>query len=594
MIAIQALRRLCDGVQKQLSTPFLFPKFPTINIEAEEIICSCGGQLRVQKTQIREKIVTLQIGQFSLHETVKHCPNCQKIFRNEGVKNLVPDFCNFGFDVIEHVGRSLFLEYRTLEEIVSALRKKNVFVSDREVSYLGRKFIYYLAQAQADKSPEIQESLREKGGYVLHFDATCDGDSPHLLCAIAEQVGLVLGSVKVPSETTEATANFLNGIKELYGVPLAGVCDMLRANLAAFEIVFPGIKLFICHFHFLRDIGKDLMEYDYSMLRDGLKRYGVNARLKEISRNLRETIGPEGEQCLEKTDLSDLSKFSNHMIAYVLVSWICDFKNELNGYGFPFDQAHLVRFQRMREAYQILKNIPHNEDGLQELKYFLGAVVEDNELKSYALRLQKKIKDFNQLRQAMRIALPNGKKGLNDDGTLNGMATIEKEVSKFVERDEIKESPDRSYQKMYKQIKKYWSKLFADPIDITLPNGEKGRIYPQRTNNILERFFREENRGNRKRNGNKSLGRTLQTMLAETPMVKNLNNPEYLKIILNGKDSLAELFSEIDSGVIRNKMENHQTREEKLPLAIKKIIRAQGLPTLIVDSVGQQKTADAA
>lgn len=132
MIAIQILRRLCDSVQNQLSTPSLFPKFPTINIEVEEMICSCGEQLRVQKTQKREKIVTLQIGQFALHETVKHCPDCQKIFRHEELKSLVPEFCNFGFDVIEYVGGALFLEYRTLEEIVRALREKNVFVSDQQ------------------------------------------------------------------------------------------------------------------------------------------------------------------------------------------------------------------------------------------------------------------------------------------------------------------------------------------------------------------------------------------------------------------------------------------------------------------------------
>ena len=68
---------------------------------------------------------------------------------------------------------------------------------------------------------------------------------------------------------------------------------MLRANLAAFEIVFPGIQHFVCHFHFLRDIGKDLMEYDYAMLRDGLKRYGTQTRLKEISKKLREAVHPD-------------------------------------------------------------------------------------------------------------------------------------------------------------------------------------------------------------------------------------------------------------------------------------------------------------
>ena len=85
----------------------------------------------------------------------------------------------------------------------------------------------------------------------------------------------------------------------------------------------------------------------------------------------------------------------------------------------------------------------------------------------------------------MRIALPDGKDGLNDDGDdSDDMATIEKAVSKFVEREDIKNSTDLSYQKMYNQIKKYWKKLFADAIIVTLPNGEKVRIYVQKTNNL--------------------------------------------------------------------------------------------------------------
>ena len=43
------------------------------------------------------------------------------------------------------------------------------------------------------------------------------------------------------------------------------------------------------------------------------------------------------------------------------------------------------------------------------------------------------------------------------------------------------------------------------------------------------------------------MSRTLQAMLADTPLVKNLDNPEYVKILLNGKADLEELFAEIAS-----------------------------------------------
>jgi hypothetical protein len=273
----------------------------------------------VLKTTTREKVVTLQIGQFKVYEVVKYCPECKTNYRHDDLRYLVPEFCNFGYDIIEYVGRALFLKFRTVEQIIEELKEKNVTVSEREVTFLGKKFIFYLAYAHKDKSA----------------------------------------------------------------------------------------------------------------------------------------------------------------------------------------------------------------------------------------------------------------------------------VSKFVEREDIKNSADLSYQKMYNQIKKYWKKLFADAVMVTLPNGEKVGVYLQKTNNIMERFFRELNRGNRKRNGCKSLGRTLQTMLAETPIVKNLNNPEYVKIILNGKSSLAARFAEVDAELIRKEMKKLEEDEEKLPVELKKLLKIGALPRKLLNSMAEQQSCAA-
>ena len=68
---------------------------------------------------------------------------------------------------------------------------------------------------------------------------------------------IVLGNVKLPSEKTEEIIPFLKEIKRRYGVPVAVVHDMGVGIVAAVEKVFPAIAHFICHFHFLRDVGKD-------------------------------------------------------------------------------------------------------------------------------------------------------------------------------------------------------------------------------------------------------------------------------------------------------------------------------------------------
>jgi hypothetical protein len=63
-------------------------------------------------------------------------------------------------------------------------------------------------------------------------------------------------------------------------------------------------------------------------------------------------------------------------------------------------------------------------------------------------------------------------------------------------------------------------KLFADPVTVDTPSGMI-TIYPQSTNNIVERFFRDERHGHRRKTGNDSMHRALQAMLTDTPLVKN-------------------------------------------------------------------------
>ena len=39
------------------------------------------------------------------------------------------------------------------------------------------------------------------------------------------------------------------------------------------------------------------------------------------------------------------------------------------------------------------------------------------------------------------------------------------------------------------------------------------------------------------------MSRVLQAMLADTPLIKNLDNPDYMKILLDGKANLEQLFA---------------------------------------------------
>ena len=73
------------------------------------------------------------------------------------------------------------------------------------------------------------------------------------------------------------------------------------------------------------------------------------------------------------------------------------------------------------------------------------------------------------------------------------------------------------------------------------------------------------------------MSKVLKTMLAETPYVKNLENAEYLKVILNGKKTLAERFGEIDSKDVRKAMKKHDEAQDRLRPHVKKMIGDENL-----------------
>ena len=298
-----------------------------------------------------------------------------------------------------------------------------------------------------------------------------------------------------------------------------------------------------------------------------------------------------GIECQRLPDNATLSTVPV-VAAYTLISWILDSASEGNGFGFPFDQSYLALYQRIREAgwrFHQLFTIQLQGDWKENKVYSrvshdLHGVLNDSSLQKAASRMEEKVAVFNRLRAAMRITLPQNKRGLNDNGELpSSMKTIEEEVGKFTAwlLKSKGYSQDKAYQKLAEQIDTYSEKLFADPIVVKTAAGRM-LVQPQRTNNILERFFRSLMRSYRKKNGFNSVERVLRTMLPDTPLAMNLANTEYMKILLAGKQTLEERFAEIDSKEVRRGLQESINDTSRTHPQLRKIIRLPGLPKSIV------------
>jgi hypothetical protein len=584
---------------RECSAPYLFAQRPLLPFRSAREDCpDCHTVLKVAKTRTKT-VSTLHLGRFTARETLLQCGHCQnqRIYAAEELRRLAPSGCTLGYDVVIFVGKGLFLQHRRTEEMVEELGARNVRISASEVGYLGKKFVVYLALAHRQSAPRLKEVMRDQGGYILHLDGTCEGGGPMLMSSLDSLSQIVLGNVKVPSEKTQEIIPFLEEIKRRYGVPLAAVHDMGAGILAAVKKVFPGILDFICHFHFLRDVGKDLLEQDYDAIRQRLRKHALTEKLLHQARQLKAAIDQQPGlvesfcQSVHADSLpaEEVDRFPL-LCAYSLIQWVLEGKTQGGGYGFPFDRPQVELARRLQIISKELEPIKdlhlrgqwRDNIPLFKLSCQLKKVSADKSLERMIEAIDVKIQVFDQLRQAMRIAQAGGSAGLNSGGDSLAMGPIQKAVKAF--RNTITSRSDYPstchWKTLIDPMDKYWEKLFADPIAVQTPNGRL-LVQPQRTNNIMERFFRDFRRGARRKSGHNSINKFLQTMIADTPLVRNLENPHYLKVLLNGQPTLEECFAQIDVEAVRSEMDAAHRCPDKVPRNIRQLIAVPAFPNAL-------------
>jgi hypothetical protein len=586
---MKCLTRFREKIEADLSVANLFDQAPRIYFFPEDN--TCGQDAKVLKTR-KKHVVTLDIGPFQAVERVLTDANETRTYHSQQLRDLTPWRCTYGYDVLIHVGYALFVHHTSEQQIIDDLARRNIRLSQREIGFLGRKFIAYLAIAHQQSRHRLKARMAENGGYILHLDGTCESDSPHLFTGMDGISEIVLENVKLPSEKGDLIVPFLQNIEQVYGNPIALVHDMGQGILSAVKTVFSDIPDFICHFHFLRDIGKDLLDAEYRQIRSRLQKHKIRSVLRQKAKALEKHL--EGELQLAKPLLKALdqgrmntSKPAPALIAYAMVHWSFTVSVELEGYGFPFDCPHWIFYQRLTRLYAFINQSENREADIKPLRSLwrpLTKIIDDPQLKTAAARLEERTRIFAKLRQALSIAMPEGSRGLNDDGTDADLKNIEAAVRQFREEIVADEHFGRKplYKKMIKQIDKYWDKLFADPITVDGPEGPLS-IQPQRTNNILERFFRDFKRGSRKKTGTISLNKALRSILSDTPLVKNLGNAQYLEILLDGSDTLEERFAKIESRMVLDKLDAEQTQSDRIRPEMKKIIRLPDLPARLTE-----------
>lgn len=540
----------------------------------------CAGPMRVEKT-FPHHGVTLELGHFVVRETTYVCAQgctqqgAKVRHRSPELAQRLPPRGTVGYDVIAYVGLQRFVEFRQREEIRSSLYNQyGIVLSSGEISLCAKNFLLYIEALHHEHAPALRAQLSTDGGWPMHVDATGEDGQGTLLVVYAGWRRWVLGAWKIPTERADAILPRLQETEKLFGAPCSIMRDLGRAVIEATEKfahdLNKDIPILACHTHFLRDVGKDLLKAEHDTLRELFRRFAVQKNLRGLVRELGHKLGKgitTARQDLNEWLGTDLTGYAlpegQAGMAFVrqMAVWTLDYAADASDDGFPFDLPYLDFYRRCLEvcrAAEAFLCVPDDNrqayKALERLHRIVEPLRSEVPFQSPVNILETRQAHFNELREALRLK-PKVKRDPPASAPLVTPAElrdIEAAVKKLISSLR-KRRPERGPAKakrdgidiILEHIDRHGDHLWGHSI--RLPNAGGGIRLVDRTNNLLEGFFRGGKQGERRRSGRKKLTQDLEQLPAGAALAANLNKPDYVEIVCGTLDDLPRAFARLDA-----------------------------------------------
>lgn len=572
-----SLRKTCQQRVHELGDLFVTVDDPTPGC------VTCGKPMRVQKTQRRHG-VTLAHGMFHLQETVYACtPACRQsgqslASRAPTLAAILPPGSVVGYDVMVAVGLDRFVHHRQREEIRAALaRDYGVALSTGEISTLAGRFLAYLHALHRASAPALAAALEADGGWPLHLDATGEDGRGTLLVAYAGSRHWVLGAWKIPTERAECILPAIQEIARAFGPPCAIMRDLGRAMTEAaktFVASLPArIPILACHYHFLADIGEDLLTKGHDQLRTLFRQAEIVARLRAFVRHHGERLGSAIEQGREGLRQWLAESPAGHRVpegrnglAVVrsLAQWVLDYHAEGTDEGFPFDVPYLALYDRCLQVTAaigtFLREAPADrqvQNSLERLQQILRPIDCDvPPFMSVSTALTRRVEFFAELRDALRLNAKDRKVAATTEPVIATLEDIQGAVT-ALETSLRAQRPARGPAQDVRQaidiilthLDRHGPHLWGHAITIPAAGGGTTIRLVDRTNDCLESYFHGIKHGERRRSGRKVLTQDFERLPAAAALAVNLTRADYVEIVCRGSlDRLSAAFAALDRG----------------------------------------------
>lgn len=509
----------------------------------------CQSLLKVEKSRDR-RLVTVDSDEL-VTEIVKYCPVDGGRFVSESLRNMTPVRSPYSYDLLVRIGRLRYSKHFQIGEIQEEIAWLGPFIPRSTLQRLCIRFLRYFIAVHLENLPLFADYIRVNDGYVLQIDGSQNHGRGTLLLVKDMMSGFRLFASRFPSENKDDLVVLLRYLKRIFGVPLVAIRDSGTGIVQALEEVFPSVYQVYCHFHFLRALGQALLDYYHKRFKKMLRSVGAKGKLRKLYRQV----------CKQREE--DQNLFVSGVLdeLVLLLEYVLEYKGE--GLGYPFELQVLCFYEKCLEIEKpvhdlVMRCAEKNMyvKNLCNVKETLGLLHPPPQvrgrLQKDAERLRDRKKWFDEARAALRWR--NGPIPLSTQITWNDkdLQKARKGIANFLstlkterENKDNATSLRRGLKIIEDRFVKYEENLLVPNIKIDTEDGEK-IVELERTNNGIEKDFRECRRHVRRLLGNKDVEEVIQREGVGLSLLLNMNVPDYVRMVYGSWECMGKRFSEVN------------------------------------------------
>lgn len=230
----------------------------------------CENKLHVRKTMNRELKGKSAVFKATVKEL--HCanPDCKLYHvpvKPEGLSFFYLPHMAYGTDVVFFVGEKRLKDW-LYKQIREELDVKPAVSSISRFFHLFEQLAQCFLETQEEETKAI---IKKQKGYILMADATEHRESKTTYHVVDALSGRLLAAETLEKNDHYHIKPVWERVKEKYGEPLAILSDDDTAQRKVRLALFPETKWIYCQYHFLRNLGEDILRTPYDVLTEKVK-----------------------------------------------------------------------------------------------------------------------------------------------------------------------------------------------------------------------------------------------------------------------------------------------------------------------------------